>query len=135
MHFYDIIPPYSADYYTNHYLGLWEITPEEVVGTWEWDVLMNDVQWYEHEVLPALRAHQKALRRRHIIERNMNSGVVDDEDKKDDEHDEREDHNDEDQSRAGRLEDDVLAASLAEYAESPIDHLYDWFRCQSLSLR
>ncbi len=114
MKFYDIIPPYSADYSINHYLCLWEVTPEEVVGTWEWDELTNDGQWYEHKILPALRAHQEAIRQRHRIERDGNE-FDDDKDNEDDEQDENEDDNEEEEeSRADKLEDNVLAAALGK---------------------
>lgn len=56
MAYYGISNPYRSDYYTDHYLCLWEVTPAEVVGTWSWEELRRDPRWYERVIVPAYQA-------------------------------------------------------------------------------
>lgn len=60
MHFYGVRPPgrYMAGHWRDHYLCLWEVTPEEVVGIWRWDELRRDRDWYQR-VLAALEQRQQ----------------------------------------------------------------------------
>jgi hypothetical protein len=55
MVYYSIPDPYCQgnQYHDNHYICLWEVTPEEVVGHWEWDELVDIDDWYEEVVVPA----------------------------------------------------------------------------------
>jgi hypothetical protein len=57
MKYYSIPDPYHQgyQYYDNHYICLWEVTPEEVVGHWEWDELVDIDDWYEEVVMPAFK--------------------------------------------------------------------------------
>lgn len=55
---YNIQPSYSSDYWQDHYLCLWEVTPEEVVGTWSWEDLRNKENWYQDIIVPALQQHR-----------------------------------------------------------------------------
>lgn len=62
MAYYRIFNPYGrSDYYRNHYICLWEATEEEVVGTWAWEDLCKDANWYENVILLEYSIHnQKA---------------------------------------------------------------------------
>ena len=57
---YGVKNPYREDYYSDHYLCLWEVTPTEVVGTWSWDDLRKDQGWYENIIMPAFEMHRRA---------------------------------------------------------------------------
>jgi hypothetical protein len=61
MAHYGIEDPYrrSNQYYVNHYVCLWEVTAEEVVGQWQWDVLVENERWYEDIIMPAYRQHRR----------------------------------------------------------------------------
>ncbi|KAF7137135.1 hypothetical protein CNMCM5793_007199 [Aspergillus hiratsukae] len=63
MNYYDILDPYgrSNAYYRDHYLCLWEVTSDEVIGHWEWSELVKNDHWYEEIVLPAFREHDETL--------------------------------------------------------------------------
>ena len=61
MDFYHIENPYGRgnQYYTDHYICLWEVTPEEIVGHWDWnDLTINDC-WYEEIIMPAFLRFRK----------------------------------------------------------------------------
>jgi hypothetical protein len=60
---YGVKSPYREDYFTDHYLCLWEVTPAEVVGTYSWDRLVEDEDWYEKTVMPAFERHRTAQRK------------------------------------------------------------------------
>jgi hypothetical protein len=64
MRYYQVDPDWG-DYslYRDEYLCLWEVTPEEVVGHWEWNELINDANWYEDLILPAFNAHNEGFLR------------------------------------------------------------------------
>ena len=47
----------SNEYYKNHYICLWEVTEEEVIGKWKWDDLLKTDRWYERVILPAFKEH------------------------------------------------------------------------------
>ncbi|KIX00241.1 uncharacterized protein Z518_10380 [Rhinocladiella mackenziei CBS 650.93] len=53
--------PYNQGYryYRNHYLCLWEVTEEEIVGHYVWNDFDGDRRWYENIVLPAFKAHEQ----------------------------------------------------------------------------
>ncbi|KAG9250048.1 uncharacterized protein F5Z01DRAFT_640628 [Emericellopsis atlantica] len=57
MNYYGIPDPYgkSNRYYEDHYLCLWQVSSDEVVGTWDWDVLVTNRDWYDEVVMPAFR--------------------------------------------------------------------------------
>jgi hypothetical protein len=61
MRHYNVLDPYDRDYayYDDEYLHLWEVTPEEIVGHWDWDELSQNPEWYEEVVLPAFRRHDE----------------------------------------------------------------------------
>ncbi|KAJ4340198.1 hypothetical protein N0V95_007579 [Ascochyta clinopodiicola] len=54
MKHYSIPDPYDQgnQYYVNHYVCLWEVTPDEVVGHWGWDELAGLENWYENVIMP-----------------------------------------------------------------------------------
>jgi hypothetical protein len=62
MKYYSISNPYHRgdEYNGNHYVCLWEVTPEEVVGHWEWDEWANNENWYEEVVMPAFKEFREA---------------------------------------------------------------------------
>jgi hypothetical protein len=37
---------------------LWEVTPEEVVGIWEWNYLQQTPNWFEDIVTEKVRKHR-----------------------------------------------------------------------------
>lgn len=55
MDYYRIQDPYGRnnEYYIDHYVCLWEVTAEEVVGTWDWDELASEENWYDGIIVPA----------------------------------------------------------------------------------
>jgi hypothetical protein len=59
MAHYGIEDPYkrSNQYYVNHYVCLWEVIGEEVVGQWQWDVLVENERWYQDVIMPAYRQY------------------------------------------------------------------------------
>lgn len=64
MEFYGIQSPYRADYWDGHFLCLWEVTPEEVVGVWEWNDLRSKLNWYDEIIMPAVKNHRDKRARR-----------------------------------------------------------------------
>lgn len=46
--------PYGRDYWSNHYLCVWEVTPEEVVAVWRWEDLSINPSWYEEIIVPTV---------------------------------------------------------------------------------
>ena len=56
---YRIETPYAHEYWCDHYLCLWEVTPEEVVGVWDWDDLRCEPNWYKEFVMPAVDQHRQ----------------------------------------------------------------------------
>ena len=61
MKYYRIRDPYGRDgaYYKDHYVCLWEIAPDEVIGDWDWGQLETKGSWYEDVVLPAFHQHEE----------------------------------------------------------------------------
>ncbi|KAL3474608.1 hypothetical protein BJX99DRAFT_174895 [Aspergillus californicus] len=59
--YYGIPDPYSRNdaYYKRHYLCLFEVTAQEIVGHWDWDDL--DGNWYQDVILPAFLQHDRAF--------------------------------------------------------------------------
>jgi hypothetical protein len=57
MDHYEVKDPYgkSNQYYINHYLCLWEVTGQEIIGHWEWADLVAKEQWYDETILPAFQ--------------------------------------------------------------------------------
>ncbi|KAF7717832.1 Uncharacterized protein PECH_000078 [Penicillium ucsense] len=54
----------AYSYYKDEYLCLWEVTPDEVVAHWDWDVLIENDHWYEDDILPAFKEHNDRFLRR-----------------------------------------------------------------------
>lgn len=54
MEHYSITDPYCQGnrYYINHYVCVWEVTPDEIVDHWDWDELSDSVNWYEDIIMP-----------------------------------------------------------------------------------
>lgn len=59
MQHYGVADPYNKDYayYKDDYLCVWEVTPLEIVGHWDWEELSRNPNWYEDIILPAFRNH------------------------------------------------------------------------------
>jgi hypothetical protein len=55
---YKLYNPTRIDVLTSHWICLWEVTPDEVVWTWDWDDLKGNPQWYQEIVLPVLLRFQ-----------------------------------------------------------------------------
>lgn len=64
MEYYEVQSRYRGDYWDGHYLCLWEVTPEEVVGVWEWNDLRSEPNWYEKIITPAVKEHREEQDRR-----------------------------------------------------------------------
>jgi len=60
---YGVKNPYTRDFFSDHYLCLWEVTPAEVVGTWPWNKLREADNWYENIVMPAFKERRAARQR------------------------------------------------------------------------
>ncbi|KAJ5403400.1 hypothetical protein N7509_003271 [Penicillium cosmopolitanum] len=60
---YDVHNPYGNEdlYYNNSCLCKWEITPDQIVGHWDWATLVENPHWYEAEILPAFEDHNNLL--------------------------------------------------------------------------
>lgn len=56
MERYCISDPYRANgrYYSDHYVCLWEVAKDEVVGQWQWNDLASNPRWYEEIIMPAI---------------------------------------------------------------------------------
>ncbi|KAK3614990.1 hypothetical protein LTR56_026879 [Elasticomyces elasticus] len=59
MAHYQVKVPYRKDYWRNHFLCLWEVTPAEVVGIWDWDDLRKSPNLYGNVVVPAINQHRQ----------------------------------------------------------------------------
>lgn len=59
MAYYGIESRYDRDYWQNHYLCLWEVTPQEVVGIWDWTKLREASNWYKDIIEPALQLRRE----------------------------------------------------------------------------
>lgn len=57
MKHYGIADPYGKlnEYYEDHYVCLWEVTKEEIVGHWQWNDLIAHENWYQEIIMPAFR--------------------------------------------------------------------------------
>lgn len=62
MDHYKIRNPYgSGRYCDDHYICLWQVTGREVVGSWSWDELSADENWYGNIVMPAFREFKQRV--------------------------------------------------------------------------
>ena len=68
MAYYKVQSRYGRDYWHCHYLCLWEVTPEEVVGIWSWDDLRNERNWFEEIVMPTIIAHGESQESRRVAD-------------------------------------------------------------------
>lgn len=60
MRFYGIENPYGDDkYLEDHYICLWQVTEDEIVGHWDWDQLAEYGNWYGDIIVPAFREHER----------------------------------------------------------------------------
>lgn len=86
MAHYQVNAPYKRDYWQHQYLCLWEVTPAEVVGIWEWDDLRRSTNWYGDVIMPAVDRH-RGLKRAVTVQRDVrqkNQGYLEREDNFDD---------------------------------------------------
>ncbi|CAI7628010.1 unnamed protein product [Penicillium pancosmium] len=65
---YDVHDPYGKEdlYYNYSCLCKWEITPDQIVGHWDWATLVENPHWYEGEILPAFEDHNN-----HLLDRSQ----------------------------------------------------------------
>jgi hypothetical protein len=57
MDHYGLNDPYGKlnQYYINHYVCLWEVPEQEIIGHWTWNDLAANEDWYNDIILPAFR--------------------------------------------------------------------------------
>jgi hypothetical protein len=57
MNHYGILDSYNegSKYYISHYICLWEVTEEEIIGHYDWQELFKNTNWYEEVIMPAFR--------------------------------------------------------------------------------
>lgn len=60
MKWYGVENPYTRNFFSDHYVCLWEVTPPEVVGIWSWDELRRENGWYRNIIMPAFEKHRTA---------------------------------------------------------------------------
>lgn len=77
MKHYKVQDPYdrSYRYYEDEYLCLWEVSPDEVVGRWNWDILTTHPHWYKDIILMAFREHNDRFEREMISKPTFYSGL------------------------------------------------------------
>lgn len=63
----------SDAWYGEQYLCLWQVGWDEVVGTWMWNYLCDDENWYENIVYPAFLEHDRVARETREPERELES--------------------------------------------------------------
>ncbi|KAK0637992.1 hypothetical protein DIS24_g10263 [Lasiodiplodia hormozganensis] len=64
MDYYEVQDPYgmSNQYYKDHFLCIWEVLEDEIVGHWEWEDLAANERWYEEIIMPAFKAHDARMK-------------------------------------------------------------------------
>lgn len=64
MDYYEVQDPYgmSNQYYKDHFLCIWEVLEDEIVGHWKWKDLDENPQWYEEIIMPAFKAHEERMK-------------------------------------------------------------------------
>jgi hypothetical protein len=64
MEYYCIPDPYNrgSKYYIDHYVCLWEVTREEIVGHYKWEELATTTDWYDEVIIPAFRKFSGRMR-------------------------------------------------------------------------
>jgi hypothetical protein len=78
MKSYEIPDPYQkgGQYYNDHYLCLWQVSGNELVGEWQWDELIRHRNWYEDIVMPAFRQHREEAVRDFLQNENLNLSAL-----------------------------------------------------------
>ncbi|KAK6710512.1 hypothetical protein SNK03_004939 [Fusarium graminearum] len=68
--YYNIKVPYnlSQKELDSHYICLWEVRADEVVGHWSWDELSSKPNWYDDAVLPALKSFREKRQQYQVSE-------------------------------------------------------------------
>jgi hypothetical protein len=63
MEHYKISNPYGnrGKYSVDHYICLWQVTDEEIIGHWNWDKLVESGQWYQDIVKPAFQESNQSF--------------------------------------------------------------------------
>ncbi|KAM0355995.1 hypothetical protein ACHAPU_000387 [Fusarium lateritium] len=67
--YYDVKIPYtniSREELDNHYICLWRVEAEEIVGHWDWDELSRDPDWYHSVIVPELIEFRRRRQQRHL---------------------------------------------------------------------
>lgn len=62
MAYYEIPPPYEGNHWDHHYLCLWEVRPDEMVGIWSWADLRAEIDWFEKIIMPAVERYRENRR-------------------------------------------------------------------------
>jgi hypothetical protein len=66
MKHYRVNSPHKCEYWRDHYLYLWEVRPEEVVGIWDWNHLRGEAGWLKKIIIPAVEKHREDRGRKEI---------------------------------------------------------------------
>ena len=64
MMYYNVSNPYGQQdkYCVDHYICLWQVTKEEIIGHWNWNELVESGDWYQKTVIPAFqRSNQTSI--------------------------------------------------------------------------
>ena len=74
MRHYETEDPYGkgGQYYRHHYVCLWQVFEEKVVGEWQWDDLATQKDWYEDIIIPAFRQHRGKTVRKPLVKEPLN---------------------------------------------------------------
>lgn len=77
MAYYGVQNPYGrSSYYRNHYLCLWEVTEEEVVGNWAWDDLKEITNWYDEIILQEFMKHDQEANYATQVEKDLDLSAL-----------------------------------------------------------
>jgi hypothetical protein len=70
IRYYNIEVPYrlSQEELNSHYICLWEVRADEIVGRWSWNELSSNPNWYEDVILPAFRNFREWRRQNQVEE-------------------------------------------------------------------
>jgi hypothetical protein len=62
MKHYNITNPYGKrdQYCVDHYVCLWQVTENEIIGHWRWNKLTEVENWYEDIIIPAFQNFHQA---------------------------------------------------------------------------
>ncbi|KAF5027312.1 hypothetical protein F66182_606 [Fusarium sp. NRRL 66182] len=80
MRHYGVSNPYKSvrdEELNSHYVCLWRVMNDEMVGHWDWNELSSKLNWYEDIILPALTKFRERRRRQREQLGVIDGGQVD----------------------------------------------------------